>query len=112
MSTNDPHELLRLAALAASAAVATLEAPVTGGVHLAASGEITVIVGGDEAVFDAHRPLLEAMGGRVFHVGPLGSASELKVITNMLAFVHLVARRRGADAREARRGSISARRTR
>lgn len=37
------------------------------------------------------RPLLEVMGGTVLHVGPLGQASVLKVITNMLAFVHLVA---------------------
>jgi hypothetical protein len=71
--------------------VATLEAPVTGGVHLAATGEITVIVGGDAAVAERCRPLFEAMGGRVFHVGPLGRASDIKVITNMLAFVHLVA---------------------
>ena len=91
MSTNDRNELLRLAALAREHGVATLEAPVTGGVHLAASGDITVIVGGDEAVLDAQRPLLEAMGRRIFHVGALGSASDLKVITNMLAFVHLVA---------------------
>jgi 3-hydroxyisobutyrate dehydrogenase len=90
-STNDPHELSRLAALAAAAGVACLEAPVTGGVHLAASGEITVLVGGDAETFAAHLPVFEAIGGRVFHVGPLGSASTIKVITNMLAFVHLVA---------------------
>ena len=91
MSTNDRHELLRLAAIADGAGIATLEAPVTGGVHLAATGEITVIVGGDECVAEAHMPLFEAMGRRVFHVGPLGRASDLKVITNMLAFIHLVA---------------------
>jgi len=91
MSTNDRHELLRLAAIAAERGIATLEAPVTGGVHLAATGEITVIVGGDEADADAHMPLFEAMGRHVFHVGPLGRASDLKVITNMLAFIHLVA---------------------
>lgn len=91
MSTNDRNVLLRLAAAAANSGIATLEAPVTGGVHLAAAGEITVIVGGDESVVDVCRPLLEEMGGRIFHVGPLGSASDLKVITNMLAFVHLVA---------------------
>jgi 3-hydroxyisobutyrate dehydrogenase-like beta-hydroxyacid dehydrogenase len=90
-STNDLHELRRLAALAASQGVETLEAPVTGGVHLAATGEITVIVGGDEAVAAAHWPLFEAMGRSVFRVGPLGAASALKVITNLLAFVHLVA---------------------
>jgi 3-hydroxyisobutyrate dehydrogenase len=91
MSTSDRHEVLRLAALGAQQDVATLEAPVTGGVHLAATGEITVIVGGDALVAEAHHPLFEAMGKRIFHVGPLGAASDLKVITNMLAFVHLLA---------------------
>jgi 3-hydroxyisobutyrate dehydrogenase len=91
MSTSDKHEVLRLAALAAERGVATLEAPVTGGVHLAATGEITVIVGGDPDVAAAHGELFRAVGRRVFHVGPLGRASDIKVITNMLAFVHLVA---------------------
>ncbi len=91
MSTNDQHEIQRLADLAAKQGVATLEAPVTGGVHRAASGQITVLVGGEEAVFQAHLPALQAMGGEVFHMGPLGNASIIKVITNMLAFIHLVA---------------------
>lgn len=91
MSTNDHVEIERLADLAASKDIATLEAPVTGGVHRAATGEITVLVGGDDAVFQAHRPAFEAMGGEVIHMGPLGSAALIKVITNMLAFVHLVA---------------------
>jgi 3-hydroxyisobutyrate dehydrogenase len=90
-STNDLHELRRLAGLLAAEGIETLEAPVTGGVHLAASGEITVIVGGDEAVANAHRALFAAMGRSVFRVGPLGAASALKVITNLLAFIHLVA---------------------
>jgi 3-hydroxyisobutyrate dehydrogenase len=91
MSTSDKHEIRRLAALGEERGIATLEAPVTGGVHLAATGEITVIVGGDDAVAEAHLPLFRSMGGRVFHVGPLGAASDIKVITNMLAFIHLVA---------------------
>ncbi|MCS7081352.1 MAG: NAD(P)-dependent oxidoreductase, partial [Chloracidobacterium sp.] len=91
MSTNDRHEVLRLAALAAEKGVACLEAPVTGGVHKAASGNITVLVGGERAVYEAHLPAFEAMGRPVFYTGPLGSASVIKVITNMLAFVHVVA---------------------
>jgi 3-hydroxyisobutyrate dehydrogenase len=91
MSTNDQHEVERLAAIAADKGISALEAPVTGGVHKAASGEITVLVGGDEAVYRAHLPALQAMGGAVFHMGPLGSASVIKVITNMLAFIHLLA---------------------
>jgi 3-hydroxyisobutyrate dehydrogenase len=91
MSTNDPDEIRRLAALAAAREITCLEAPVTGGVHRAATGDITVLVGGDEAAFAAHLPAFEAMGGTVLHMGSLGSASVIKVITNMLAFVHLVA---------------------
>jgi 3-hydroxyisobutyrate dehydrogenase len=90
-STNDRHETLRLAALAAESGVNVLESPVTGGVHKAATGEITVLVGGDEAVFERHRHLLAAMGDPVLYMGPLGHAAVIKVITNMLAFVHLVA---------------------
>jgi len=103
-STNDHHELERLAELAAAAGVRCLEAPVTGGVHRAAAGDITVLVGGERAVFEEHLPLFEAMGGKVFHVGALGSASVLKVITNMLAFVHLVAT--GEALMLARRGGL------
>lgn len=90
-STLGRDETLRLAALAAEKGIATLEAPVTGGVHLAAHGKITVLAGGDAALFEAHRPALQAMGGKLFHMGPLGSAAIIKVITNMLAFIHLVA---------------------
>ena len=91
MSTNDRHEILRLAELAQRHGVACLESPVTGGVHKAAAGAITVLVGGDEAVYQAHLPALQVMGDKVFYMGPLGSASVIKVITNMLAFIHLVA---------------------
>jgi 3-hydroxyisobutyrate dehydrogenase len=104
MSTNDPDEIKRLAARAAARGIACLEAPVTGGVHKAATGEITVLVGGDEAVFEAHRPAFAAMGGKVLHMGPLGSASVIKLITNMLAFIHLVAV--GEALMLARRGGL------
>ena len=90
-STLGRDDILRLAAVADNAGVALLEAPVTGGVHLAARGEITVLVGGDAAVFARHQPALQAIGDRIFHMGPLGSAALIKVITNMLAFIHLVA---------------------
>jgi len=91
MSTLGREEILRLAEIAAAKGVATLESPVTGGVHKAASGEITILAGGDRALFETHRRALAAMGGEIFHMGPLGSAAVIKVITNMLAFIHLVA---------------------
>ncbi|MEP7115395.1 MAG: NAD(P)-dependent oxidoreductase [Ilumatobacteraceae bacterium] len=90
-STNDRGETLRLASLCTSRGVNMLECPVTGGVHKAAEGDITVLVGGDEQVFEQHRHLLEAVGSPILYMGPLGNAAIIKVITNMLAFVHLVA---------------------
>jgi len=90
-STLGREDILRLAGLARTGGVRLLEAPVTGGVHLAARGEITVLVGGEVDLFEMHRPALQAIGSRIFHMGPLGSAAIIKVITNMLAFIHLVA---------------------
>ncbi len=91
MSTLGRDDILRLAGLAEGAGIRVLECPVTGGVHLAGQGKITVLVGGDAALFQEVHPLLQAMGGKIFHMGPLGSAAVIKVITNMLAFIHLVA---------------------
>ena len=90
-STNDREETLRLAGVCATRGVRMLECPVTGGVHKAAGGDITVLVGGDEAVFHEHQAVLEAIGRPVLYMGTLGSAAIIKVITNMLAFIHLVA---------------------
>ena len=90
-STLGRDDIQRLGGLARQSDIRLLEAPVTGGVHLAARGEITVLVGGDADLFAMHRPALQAMGNKIFHMGPLGSAAVIKVITNMLAFIHLVA---------------------
>lgn len=90
-STNDRDETLRLAEVASARGLRMLEAPVTGGVHKAAAGDITVLVGGPTELVDEHRHLLEAIGSPVLHMGELGSAAVIKVITNMLAFIHLVA---------------------
>ena len=91
MSTLGRDEVLRLAAVAQDAGVRMMELPVTGGVHLAAQGKITMLAGGERDLFDLHRPAMAAMGDKIFHMGPLGSSSIIKVITNMLAFIHLKA---------------------
>ena len=91
MSTLGRAEITEFAAKCAAHGVETLACPVTGGVHLAAQGKITVLVGGPKPLFEKHRQALEAMGGQIFHMGELGSEAIIKVITNMLAFIHLVA---------------------
>ena len=90
-STLGRDEIIRLSDVATRHGIRTLEAPVTGGVHLAARGEITVLAAGDKDLFETHRRALEAIGNQLFHMGPIGSAALIKVITNMLAFIHLVA---------------------
>lgn len=91
MSTLGRDDIQALAQHAQAAGMQVLESPVTGGVHLAAQGKITVIVGGEQSLFEQHRPAFEAMGNKIFYMGALGSAAIIKVITNMLAFIHLVA---------------------
>ena len=91
MSTLGRDEIRAFAERMKQHGIETLEAPVTGGVHRAAHGDITVLVGGDAALFERHKPAFAAMGGEIFHMGPLGSAAVIKVITNMLAFIHLKA---------------------
>jgi 3-hydroxyisobutyrate dehydrogenase len=91
MSTLGREDVLAFAKVAEAQGIRMLELPVTGGVHLAYRGEITMLPGGDKEVVDLHWKAFEAMGNRVFHMGPLGSSSIIKVITNMLAFIHLKA---------------------
>ena len=91
MSTNDFAQIELLAARASERGVATLACPVTGGVHRAEAGEITVFVGGTQPLFAIHEPALRAMGGRVIHLGGIEQAVVTKVVTNMLAFIHLIA---------------------
>ncbi len=91
MSTNDFAEVEALAARAAARGIDTLACPVTGGVHKAEAGAITVLVGGDAAVFRRHEAALQAMGGKVIHLGGIEQAAVTKVVTNMLAFIHLIA---------------------
>jgi 3-hydroxyisobutyrate dehydrogenase len=91
MSTVDEDTLARLSSKLTARKVEVLACPVTGGVHRAEAGAITVLVGGDKGVFEKHRGALEAMGGEVIHLGGHAQASVTKVVTNMLAFIHLIA---------------------
>ncbi|MBO31272.1 MAG: 3-hydroxyisobutyrate dehydrogenase, partial [Acidimicrobiaceae bacterium] len=91
MSTTDANEMIRLAGLAAERGIEVLECPATGGVHRAARGEMTLLVGGDESLFKRHAALLEALSGQVVYMGKVGNASLIKVITNLLCLVDLVA---------------------
>jgi len=91
MSTTDEAEVRRLGARVAATGAQAIDCPVSGGCHRAATGNIAIFVGGERAAFERAFPALSAMGRRILHTGPLGSASILKVVTNYLASVHLAA---------------------
>ena len=91
MSTTDQAEAERLGGLVIAAGGAAADCPVSGGCHRADTGNISIFAGCDRTTFEKVLPLLKTMGRRILHTGPLGSASMLKVLTNYLATVHLVA---------------------
>jgi len=91
MSTTDEDEVKRLGNKVISKKAVPLDGPVSGGCHRAATGNIAIFVGGERKAFEKILPALTVMGRKVLHTGELGSASVLKVITNYLASVHLVA---------------------
>lgn len=89
MSTTDADEVRRIAGLAEPLGVTVLDCPVSGGCHRAATGNISIFSSGDRSAFERVLPLLTLMGRQVLHTGALGSASTLKVMTNVLATAHL-----------------------
>ncbi|WP_261936858.1 NAD(P)-dependent oxidoreductase [Sphingomonas bisphenolicum] len=76
-----------LADLAAKYGVRFLEAPVTGSRDQAAQGALRFLVGGDPATLADARPVFEAMGSAIVHLGPVGSAATVKLANNFLCGV-------------------------
>ena len=91
MSTTDESEVKRIGKMVIDKKAIPLDGPVSGGCHRAATGNISIFVGGERNAFEKILPALSVMGRKVLHTGELGTASILKVITNYLASVHLVA---------------------
>ena len=91
MSTTDEAEVKRIGQKVIEKKAIPLDGPVSGGCHRATTGNIAIFVGGERKAFEKILPALTVMGRKVLHTGELGSASILKVITNYLASVHLVA---------------------
>ncbi len=91
MSTTDESEVKRIGKLVQSKGAIALDGPISGGCHRAATGNISIFVGGERNAFEKILPVLSVMGRKILHTGNLGSASVLKVVTNYLASVNLIA---------------------
>jgi len=85
MSTILPATARELAARADDRGVGFLDAPVSGGPVVAQLGALAIMAGGDAALFDRARPILEAMGRMVRHVGGPGAGITVKLVNNMIA---------------------------
>jgi 3-hydroxyisobutyrate dehydrogenase len=66
-----------------------IDAPVSGGVIGAEKGTLTVMIGGDRAVLDRVRPVLESFGQKIVHCGDVGAGDALKAVNNALLAVHI-----------------------
>ena len=90
MSTTDEEEVKRLGSKVNVMGGKALDCPVSGGCHRAATGNISIFVGGERSSFEKILTVMKVLGRRILHTGPLGSASVLKVMTNYLATANLV----------------------
>jgi len=91
MSTTDSAEMARIGYLVEATGATPVDCPVSGGCHRAATGNISIFAGCTREAFDRVLPILTTMGRRIVHTGALGTASQLKVLTNYLCTMHLAA---------------------
>ena len=90
-STIDVASARKAHASAAERGVATLDAPVSGGVGGAKAATLTFMVGGSHAAFTRGRPVLERMGKRVVHCGEAGNGQVAKICNNMILGISMIA---------------------
>jgi 2-hydroxy-3-oxopropionate reductase len=110
MSTITPDGARRIGRVLAERGVHMLDAPVTGGPAGAEAGTLTIMVGGDLAVLERMRPILNCLGARVIHVGPSGAGQVVKACNQLALLVNAegvaealsLGQRHGVDPRTVR----------
>jgi 3-hydroxyisobutyrate dehydrogenase len=92
MSTIGPQDVRELADALAERGLRTLDAPVSGGVARAEKGDLLIMAGGSEPLFEKLRPALAAMGSSVVHCGSrVGDGQAVKLVNQLLCGVHIAA---------------------
>jgi 3-hydroxyisobutyrate dehydrogenase len=90
-STVSPAWIKELAGHAAQRGMEFIDAPVTGSRLQAQAAQLSILVGGSEAALAKARPVLQALGKEVLHLGPVGSGAKLKLINNFMSGVQVAA---------------------
>lgn len=91
MSSSEPVRSRALGATLARKGLGYLDAPVSGGVKRAVDGSLAILVGGDAALLARRRPVLEAMGQSILHIGGAGSGHAAKALNNFVSAAGLMA---------------------
>src|SRR6267143_1432330 len=91
MSTNSVAVVRKISAVFAEKNLYMLDSPVSGGPGGAASGKMAIWAGGDEQIFNRHKPVLDAMGDQAAYIGPIGAGSIAKLVDNCTSAVMGVA---------------------
>ncbi len=91
MSTISPGLTRTLAGAAAARGLGFLDAPMSATSAMVARGDCTIFVGGDRALLEACRPVFDAIARKTLHVGEIGQASLVKLVTNLLVGLNTAA---------------------
>lgn len=87
LSTNSPTVVRRIHARFAEKGIAMLDAPVSGGPSGAKTGKLALLIGGDKAVFDRCKPVLDSIGDQIIYIGPIGAGSVAKLVHNCAGYM-------------------------
>ena len=87
LSTNAPAVVRRIHAACAEHGVHMLDAPVSGGPRGAETGKLAIWVGGEQSIFDQHKPLLDVIGDQARYVGEIGTATIAKLVHNCAGYM-------------------------
>jgi len=85
LSTNAPAVVRKLSPILAEKGIKMLDAPVAGGTGGAEKATLSIMVGGDEAVYNEMQPVLSALGNKLFYCGDIGAGSVVKLCNNIAA---------------------------
>lgn len=91
MGSSDPYLTREVGAALRERGLRMVDAPVSGGVAKARTGELAIMAGGAASDVTSCEPMLLAMGSRIFHVGPLGAGQAMKALNNLVSAAGLLA---------------------
>lgn len=91
MSSSSPMGTREIGALLEKRGYQFIDAPVSNGVKGATAATLSIMVGGDKALFERVKPMLEKMGNQIYYAGPLGAGHAIKALNNYVSAAGLIA---------------------